>query len=379
MVIGAGASGVGLGVLLEELNIKNYIIIEKGSVGQSFINWPKETKFISPSFTSNMFMQPDLNAISPLTSPAYSFNKQHPSGEEYATYLKLVSDEFKLKIKEETEVLNIVKNSDDIFEVSILENKKESTLKAKYLAWAGGEFSFPKKDLFEGYHLGQHTSQIDTYKNLKFIDDAGENIIIGGGESAYDLAYNLTLMGKVSVIIEKSDTLKNANMTDDPSKKLSPVTIQKIDSLENKDLIKVKSGSRVNKIEYKDGEYVLTLENKKQIITKNKPFLATGFQKVPDLISKFIKTDKNNDLDLNNFDESRAFKNIFFIGPNIHRENVILCFIYKYRMRFAIVALEIAKRLKTDKAKVSKIKNHYKKYNMYLEDISSCDTNCTCG
>ena len=41
-----------------------------GRVGESFLRWPAETRFISPSFTGNFFGAPDLNAITPDSSPA---------------------------------------------------------------------------------------------------------------------------------------------------------------------------------------------------------------------------------------------------------------------------------------------------------------------
>ena len=91
IVVGAGASGIGFGVVLKELGITNYIVLDKGVIGQSFQNWADETKLISPSFTSNMFDIPDLNSVTPLTSPAFNFNKEHLSGKEYSKYLCLIT------------------------------------------------------------------------------------------------------------------------------------------------------------------------------------------------------------------------------------------------------------------------------------------------
>ena len=47
VIVGAGASGLGVGIVLKKLGI-NYVILEKDSVGSSFRKWPKETRFISP-------------------------------------------------------------------------------------------------------------------------------------------------------------------------------------------------------------------------------------------------------------------------------------------------------------------------------------------
>ena len=44
LIVGAGPAGIGAAICLEELGIKDYKIIDKGSIGESFKNWPKETK-----------------------------------------------------------------------------------------------------------------------------------------------------------------------------------------------------------------------------------------------------------------------------------------------------------------------------------------------
>lgn len=85
VIVGAGSAGVGVGILLQKLEI-NYVILEKDSVGSSFRKWPKETRFISPSFTGNFFKMPDLNAITPDTSPAFELLTEHPTGNEFADH-----------------------------------------------------------------------------------------------------------------------------------------------------------------------------------------------------------------------------------------------------------------------------------------------------
>ena len=64
IVVGAGPAGLGVSVVLKKLGI-DFIILEKNSLGASFKKWPKETKFISPSFSGNFFKMTDLNAITP--------------------------------------------------------------------------------------------------------------------------------------------------------------------------------------------------------------------------------------------------------------------------------------------------------------------------
>ena len=74
-------------------------------MGESFRQWPKEMRFISPSFNqqgwTNSF---DLNSVAYGTSPAFTLHAEHPSGEEYATYLSVLADKAELNIRTRTEV-----------------------------------------------------------------------------------------------------------------------------------------------------------------------------------------------------------------------------------------------------------------------------------
>jgi len=86
VVVGAGASGVGTAALLVEtfgLDRSRVVLVERGAApGETFRRWPREMRFISPSFNMQGWTQSfDLNAIRHGTSPAYSLHAEHPSGE----------------------------------------------------------------------------------------------------------------------------------------------------------------------------------------------------------------------------------------------------------------------------------------------------------
>lgn len=71
-----------MGVALQDLGVKRYVILERHEVSASFRRWPRQMRFISPSFMINGFELVDLNAITFTTSPAYMLQQEHPSGEE---------------------------------------------------------------------------------------------------------------------------------------------------------------------------------------------------------------------------------------------------------------------------------------------------------
>ena len=55
VIVGAGAAGIGCGVVLRELGLERFTILERNEVGASFSRWPEEMKFLTPSFPSHGF------------------------------------------------------------------------------------------------------------------------------------------------------------------------------------------------------------------------------------------------------------------------------------------------------------------------------------
>ena len=75
VIVGAGAAGIGYGVVLKELGLERFTILDRHQVGASFSRWPKEMNFITPSFPSHGFGLLDLNAVTLKTSPAIAFRQ----------------------------------------------------------------------------------------------------------------------------------------------------------------------------------------------------------------------------------------------------------------------------------------------------------------
>ena len=108
LVIGAGAVGVGVAVALRHAGIENFGVIDRSTVGASFAS-SAETRFITPSFPTNSVGMLDLNSIALGTSPAYSLEVEHLTGQEYAAHLRAVAIHYNLPICENTEVERVVK------------------------------------------------------------------------------------------------------------------------------------------------------------------------------------------------------------------------------------------------------------------------------
>lgn len=363
IVVGAGPAGLGVGIVLKKLDI-NYLILEKHSVGASFKNWPKETRLISPSFTGNSFKMPDLNAISPDTSPAFSLLTEHPSGKEYAQYLNSVSDLNKLSIQNNVEVKNIEK--DENFFIIKTSNGEYNS---KIVIWAAGEFQYPRKGSFEGDHLCTHYSTVKSFANL----DGEDFIIIGAYEAGFDSAVNLAKLGKNVTILDSDNFLEY--VVSDSSYSLSPFTRDRIkDVLKD---IKYHKKTKVKKVELDEGKYIVTTTNKEILTSNSKPINCTGFDSSLILVKDLFEFKEGFPL-LNNYDESTKTSNLFLVGPKVKHESALLCFIYKFRQRFAIVAERIANQLNISSEKLQEVIKEYKDNNFYLKDLSSCEKECSC-
>lgn len=79
--VGAGAAGVGVGKVLKDLNVPRPQVVDRHEIGASFARWPRGIRSISPSFTGNTFGLLDLTAVCLDTSPAYTLNTEHPTGD----------------------------------------------------------------------------------------------------------------------------------------------------------------------------------------------------------------------------------------------------------------------------------------------------------
>lgn len=244
-IVGGGPAGLGAAIALKDAGVGNYVVLERGVIGETFYRWPKEMRFITPSFYSNVFKVPDLNAINPHSSPAFVLNREHPTGEQYATYLDIVAEYYQLPVYEDEEVISIQTSSIDMpsafdsntnatFSGFKLQTAKGQSIFARYVLWAGGEFQFPNRpEKLQGSELGIHASTIGSWKD--YTHKVGPNsadlktmLVVGGYESGIDAAVNLAEQGVQHVyVFDKGAPW--ANREGDPSEILSPRTIERLE------------------------------------------------------------------------------------------------------------------------------------------------------
>ncbi len=365
-IVGAGPAGIGIASLLSKTDI-DYIVLEKSNVGSSFLEWPDNMEMITPSFPSNAFGQMDLNSIAPYTSPAFSFKKEHLSGKEYAKYLKKVKILNKIDIETNAEVKNVKK-----VEKGWMIETNKGNLICKYLVWAAGEFQNPKITGIKGLEHCIHSSSIKEPNNLN-----GDNfIIIGGYESGVQMAIEMVKHNKNVTLINptKIDDVD----TSDPSRALSPYTLNKFIEIKNSPNLSEVIG--IVKSVNKEGNYFsVQIEDEKIFKSSQAPICATGFSLVQKPIEKLI-TFRNDGFPLlkEETDEFYNQDDIYLAGPSVRHDSHIFCFIYKFRQRFGVIVEDILDKEMYDINDIISLVKIWKQNGLYLSDLSCCDQECSC-
>jgi putative flavoprotein involved in K+ transport len=364
VVIGAGAAGVGVSIALRHAGIENFVVLERNSVGASFAAWPAETRFITPSFASNSIGMLDLNSVAVGVSPAFSLEVEHPTGAEYASHLCGVAQFFELPIREQTDVLRVTKVGEE-FRV----DTRNETLRAKHVIWAAGEFQYPRLQGFSGSEFCRHTATVANYQDLS----GDDFIIIGGYESGVDAAYHLSYYEKQVRLFDKGCPWKDESS--DPSIALSTYSLERMREEWFDQQVELFAHTPVASVLQVEGGYEVKALDGRSFYTSTQPLLAGGFEGSHKLVADLFEQREDGFPVLNAHDESTIVPGMFLCGPAVRHDNHVFCFIYKYRQRFAVVAKAIATSLGLPAEELE----NYRKWGMYLDDLSCCGEECaTC-
>jgi len=363
VIVGAGAAGVGAAVTLRHAGIENFVVSERHTVGSSFASWPAETRFITPSYPTNSIGMLDLNSIAIGTSPAFTLGAEHPTGEDYAMYLRAVAHYFEVPVRQNTDVLQVTKVGD-----SFRIDTADETLQAKHVIWAAGEFQYPRLSGFVGSQLCRHTATIASYEEL----DGDDFIVVGGYESGVDVAYHLACRDKRVRLFDKDCPWEDKRS--DPSLALSPFTLERMREDWFVEQVELFPRTPIESVTRVDALYEVTAGDGRRFQTRVPPLLAGGFEGSHKLVADLFERRDDGSLILSEHDESTIVPGLFLCGPAVRHDKQVFCFIYKYRQRFAVVAKAIATSLGLPAEELEE----YRNWGMYLDDLSSCGEECVC-
>jgi len=364
VIVGAGSAGIGMGIVLKKLGFQSFTILEKDRAGASFRSWPEEMKLITPSFTGQGFGALDLNAVAPGTSPAFTFHREHLSGQEYGDYLALLADHFQLPIQEGTSVRNVYKDDGGF---SVETNK--GMMKAKDVIWGAGEFQFPKYS-FHGAEIGIHNSKVARWSQF----EKAHYYVVGGYESAMDAAVTLASYGSDVTVVMPNSLSENAEA--DPSRSLSPYTWERLEDAYEKGKVQFLEKALVEKLAKNGPAYDLYLSDGRKIRSETRPIIATGFHSGAKQIEHLFEWGENGKPLLTNEDMSTVTDGLYLIGPSVQHQNAVFCFIYKFRQRFAVIAEHLLEKRKFSIDE--KVLTEYRENQMFLTDLSCCEVQCEC-
>lgn len=347
------------------LGMDRFTILERHEVGASFQRWPSETRLITPSFPSHGFGILDLNAVVDATSPGHMFDTEHLSGPEFAGYLSKVVEHFELPVAVGEEVFSVRPLPDaGGFALSTT----SGTITSRFVIWAAGDFQYPNLTPFPGADLCLHSSRISSWASL----DGDDFIIVGGYESGIDAAVSLVANGKRVKVVDPGNPWDVDDF--DPSVALSPYTYQRLQQALASDRLRLVGDSAIALVERSGDHYLAHSIDREVWSSPVPPILATGFTgSISQISDLFAWTEGGYPL-LTDEDESTIAPGLFLSGPMVRHGNLILCFIYKFRQRFAVIANAIGTRMGIDTGPLATLRAHA----MYLDDLSCCDDTCIC-
>ncbi|MEM6618153.1 MAG: NAD(P)/FAD-dependent oxidoreductase [Pseudomonadota bacterium] len=364
MVVGAGPAGLGVARVLRDLAIPDVWVLERGQIGQSFLDWPKETRLLTPSFPGNVFGITDLNAISFDSSPGWSLRSEHPTGAAYAQYLEQAAAMFGVNVQCDIEVI-AVEPIDNGFKVKTT----RGTVTADFVIWACGHFGAPTDAGLPGAELGRHYGTISSWEAVK----GDEVYVIGGYESGIDAAIGLAQTGKDVIVLDRGAPWLDSDK--DPSRSLSPYTQQRLDMVRRHLSMKLIPDAEVIALEQEDNGVHILAGDGRSWLSDGAPVLATGFIGGTERVAEWFVYGEEGVPLLTAQDESTVMPGLFLVGPEVSHQGHLFCFIYKFRQRFAVVARAIAARMGTD----TSVLEMYYENNMFLDDLTCCDDDkCLC-
>lgn len=366
VIVGGGPAGLGCAAALRKCGIDKMLVLERDSVGASFIKWTKQMRLITPSFFSNPFNQIDLNAITPDSSVADYLQQEHPGGRDYARYLQACVEHYKLPVETEVEVQSLTPMGQSWQIIT-----SRGLLKSRFVIWAIGEFSRPDSGDIKDHQYGLHNSRISDWNNL--IGDSF--VVVGGYESGVDAAVQLAWRGKRVSVLSRGEPWHNNNS--DPSNSLSPRTRDRLrEALSDAPGdIRFYRDADVSEIEVKGNQWCLKGKIMKPFESATRPILCTGFKSAVEPIKHLFAEQDGRVIFSEESDESTLHSGLFYSGPSLSHRESLFCFIYKFRSRFGIIARTIADRLGLDWEEPLR---SWRESGFMMEDLSCC-TDCQCA
>lgn len=362
LVVGAGPAGIGTALALAAIPDLTFGVLERGQIGQTFLDWPAEQTFLTPSFTGNGFGATDLNAIHPETSPAFSLGVDYLTGPQYAKYLRSVAAHFRVPVLDDAEVTAVTRDEQG-FQIQC----RRGPVVARSLVWAGGEFHDPLKPRVSGSAFTDPAYAVEAWQPR-----TGRMLVIGGYESGIDIACHHVEHGAEVTVVDGA-TPWDAGAGSDPSFRLAPRSRMRLAAALKTGRLTLVSAD-ANGIKRAGDEWTVSLDNGTRLRVGSRPIAATGYGPGLGPVGKLFARRPDGWPELDEDDQSTIAPGLFLSGPAIRHGGLKFCFIYKFRQRFAHIARVIGERAGKDVGALEA----WRAAGMLTDDLSCCGVECVC-
>jgi|GEM_PF-875569 len=309
IIVGAGPGGLAVAVALRDQGLTDALILDKGEVGQSWLEFPAETHLLSQST-----LESDDNMVANIPTSEVFPNMPHPSHDMYQKYLAYVAQQKKLNIKTNTTVENVY--YDPHQKVFVLVCPEDCYFTCQFLVWAAGMFSTPNESLdAEGCYIH--------YSRMPYLEDitSPEVMVIGSANGANGVVLELAKPGRVVTLVTPHNYA-----VPQPVDTLWKEQMQFVADSAKQGLVKIVENFRVKRIymenaaEQKGGEegpYIVESENGQKITAAKKPIVCTGFlpniKPIAHLVDE-VCTDHETFLALDPQHQSQKQPNLYLAG-----------------------------------------------------------------
>jgi putative flavoprotein involved in K+ transport len=300
IIVGAGPGGLSVAADLQQKGVSDILILEKGAVGQSWLNYPTDTHLLSESKPGS-----DDNMIAGVSTTEVFPNIPHPSHILYQKYLAYVAEQFHFAIQKNTQVTNV--HFDPKSEHFLLDTRDGETYESEFLIWSGGMFSTPNDDMnCEGCFV--HYAHMPYMEHIS----SPEITVVGSANGASGVIMQLARPGRVVTLVTS-----HPYEVPQPIDCLWKEDMQFVKDLSLQGLVKIVENFRVKRIFGEEGKYILESESGEQIASPKKPILCTGFSPniapLKDLID-VVKSDRESLLDLDEHHQSKKTPKLYVAG-----------------------------------------------------------------
>jgi putative flavoprotein involved in K+ transport len=330
IVVGAGPGGLSVAGGLKANGIDDVLVIDCGTIGQSWLDYPPETRLLSESSPTK-----DENMICDVPVSEVCANIPHPTHVMYQRYLHHVVTSKNIQVKEQTKIEHVT--YDEQQKLFILTASTGEQFEASYLVWAAGMYSTPNEKLSSSACF-IHYSRIQQWDHIQ-----EDNLtVVGSANGASEVVMQLAKPGRTIRLL-----CSHTYEIPEPIDCLWKENMQFVKDLEKQGLVDIVEDFRVKEVRHDDTQFIIESSEGKILTSPTKPIICIGFLPNITAIKDLVKESKDTHdcmLELGSAHQSTLQPNLYVAGA-IGKMQGEEGFIRGFRVYAHTIAEDIAKKM----------------------------------